>query len=257
MVTGGAGYIGSVVVAELIRAGNHVVVLDDLSKGYRSMVHPDARFVKGNIRDTQLVEKTLAENDVAAVVHMAASSLVGESVKHPEKYFDNNVTAGTAMLDAMNNAGVNKIVFSSTAAVYGEPERQPITEDDPLRPTNPYGGSKLEFEHELERRNKCEGLIFTSLRYFNAAGATERCGELHEPETHLIPNVLKVAAGRLSHVEVFGDDYSTSDGTCVRDYIHVMARARGPHPRLEQPRQGRQSIQSWLRRFGLFCSQGH
>ena len=158
MVTGGAGYIGSVVVEELIREGNHVVVLDDLSKGYRSMVHPDARFVKGNIRDTQLVEKTLAENDVAAVVHMAASSLVGESVKHPEKYFDNNVTAGTAMLDAMNNAGVNKIVFSSTAAVYGEPERQPITEDDPLRPTNPYGGSKLEFEHELETAQQMRGI---------------------------------------------------------------------------------------------------
>jgi len=226
MVTGGAGYIGSVLVEELINAGHEVVVLDDLSKRHETMVHPEARFVEGNVRDTTLVEQTLKQNGVEAVVHMAASSLVGESVREPEKYFDNNVTAGIAMLDAMSNADVKKLVFSSTAAVYGEPLRQPIVESDQLQPTNPYGASKLEFEHELGRRNQNDGLAFTSLRYFNAAGASRRCGEMHDPETHLIPNVLQVAIGRLPHVDVFGNDYPTPDGTCVRDYIHVIDLAR-------------------------------
>jgi len=226
LVTGGAGYIGSVVVEELIKSGSKVVVLDDLSKGHRKMVHPDAVFVGGNIRDADLVETTLRDNEIDAVVHMAASSLVGESVKFPEKYFDNNVTAANAMLNAMRMASVDKIVFSSTAAVYGEPERQPIVETDAMRPTNPYGESKLEFERELHRRREEYGLAYASLRYFNAAGASERCGELHEPETHLIPLVLQAAMGRLPHVEIFGDDYPTPDGTCVRDYIHVTDLAR-------------------------------
>jgi len=226
LVTGGAGYIGSVVVEELTRSGNKVVVLDDLSKGHREMVHPGAAFVEGNIRDASLVESTLKQNSIEAVVHMAASSLVGESVKFPDKYFDNNVAAAKVMLDAMHAAAVNKIVFSSTAAVYGEPERQPIVETDSLRPTNPYGESKLEFEHELRRRNEQYGLSFASLRYFNAAGATQRCGELHDPETHLIPLVLHAALGRHDYVEIFGDDYPTPDGTCVRDYIHVTDLAR-------------------------------
>lgn len=226
MVTGGAGYIGSVVVEELIKTGSGVVVLDDLSKGHRESVPADARFVEGNIRDFDLVRQTLVENKIEAVVHMAASSLVGESVKFPDKYFDNNVTAAIEMLDAMQSAGVNKIVFSSTAAVYGEPERQPISETDPLIPTNPYGASKLAFERELERRNQDNGMAFASLRYFNAAGASERCGELHVPETHLIPIVLQAALGRLPFVEIFGDDYPTPDGTCVRDYIHVIDLAR-------------------------------
>jgi UDP-glucose 4-epimerase len=226
MVTGGAGYIGSVLVEELVNSGHEVVVLDDLSKGHQDMVHPDAGFVEANIRDTAVVEQALLENKVEAVVHMAASSLVGESVKEPEKYFDNNVKAGIALLDAMHSANVNKLVFSSTAAVYGEPLRQPIVETDPLQPTNPYGASKLEFEHELERRKRDHGLAFTSLRYFNAAGASPRCGEMHDPETHLIPNVLYAAMGRLPHIEVFGNDYPTPDGTCVRDYIHVIDLAR-------------------------------
>jgi UDP-glucose 4-epimerase len=226
LVTGGAGYIGSVLVEELIEAGNRVVVLDDLSKGHRAMVHPDVGFVEGNIRDLALVESTLRQNNVEAVVHMAASSLVGESVKEPEKYFDNNVTAGIAMLDAMQSAGVNNLVFSSTAAVYGEPERQPVMETDALQPTNPYGASKLEFERELERRHRDHGLSYTNLRYFNAAGASQRCGEMHDPETHLIPNVLQASLGRLPHIDVFGNDYPTPDGTCVRDYIHVIDLAR-------------------------------
>jgi UDP-glucose 4-epimerase len=226
LVTGGAGYIGSVVIEQLIEFGHGVVVLDDLSKGHRESLPNEAVFVEGDIRDTRLVEQTLKDNDVEAVVHMAASSLVGESVKYPEKYFDNNVTAATAMLDAMRTVGVQKIVFSSTAAVYGEPERQPIVETDALIPTNPYGESKLEFERELKRRNEDYGLAFTSLRYFNAAGASERCGEMHHPETHLIPIVLQAAAGQIPFVEIFGDDYPTPDGTCVRDYIHVIDLAR-------------------------------
>jgi UDP-glucose 4-epimerase len=226
LVTGGAGYIGSVVVEELIRSGSNVVVLDDLSKGHRDMVHREALFVEGNIRDVGLVENTLRENEIEAVVHMAASSLVGESVKFPGKYFDNNVTAAKEMLYAMRSVSVDKIVFSSTAAVYGEPERQPIVETDALQPTNPYGQSKLEFERELERCNKEYGLAYASLRYFNAAGASENCGELHEPETHLIPLVLQTAAGWREFVEIFGDDYPTPDGTCVRDYIHVTDLAR-------------------------------
>lgn len=155
-----------------------------------------------------------------------ASSLVGESVKFPDKYFDNNVTAGIALLEAMQTVGVNKIVFSSTAAVYGEPERQPIVETAPLVPTNPYGETKLRFERELERRHQEYGLAYTSLRYFNAAGASERCGEFHEPETHLIPIVLRAAMKLIPYVEIFGHDYPTPDGTCIRDYIHVIDLAR-------------------------------
>ena len=226
LVTGGAGYIGSVVVEELLKSGSSVTVIDDLSKGHREMLPRDIYFVEGNIRDRVLVEALLTVNKIEAVIHMAASSLVGESVQFPEKYFDNNVTAGKAMLDAMQSAGVNKIVFSSTAAVYGEPKRQPIVETDPLTPTNPYGESKLEFERELARRGEKNGLAFASLRYFNAAGATERCGELHDPETHLIPIIIQAAMKQISQVEIFGDDYPTADGTCVRDYIHVVDLAR-------------------------------
>ncbi|HEV7700983.1 MAG TPA: UDP-glucose 4-epimerase GalE [Pyrinomonadaceae bacterium] len=226
LVTGGAGYIGSVVVEELLSTGGKVVVVDDLSKGHRNAVPDQVAFVEGNIRDHQLMKEILIENQIEAVVHMAASSLVGESVKLPDKYFDNNVTAAKAMLDAMRVTGVNKIVFSSTAAVYGEPKRQPITESDALAPTNPYGASKLEFERELQRQRDEYGLVFTSLRYFNAAGATSRCGEQHDPETHLIPIVLQAAMGQIPSVGIFGDDYLTPDGTCVRDYIHVRDLAR-------------------------------
>lgn len=226
LVTGGAGYIGSVVVEELLKNDHAVTVIDDLSKGHRESVDERAKFIEGDLHDREVVKAALRDNGIEAVIHMAASSLVGESVQFPEKYYDNNVVAGKVLLDAMRSCGVRKMVFSSTAAVYGEPEKQPIEESDKLQPTNPYGETKLEFEKELERFREAGYLNYASLRYFNAAGASVRCGELHDPETHLIPLVLRAAQGRLEHVQVFGDDYPTRDGTCVRDYIHVIDLAR-------------------------------
>jgi UDP-glucose 4-epimerase len=226
LVTGGAGYIGSVVAEELIRDGHETVVYDSLYKGHRAAVDPQATFVGADLMDGERLRHTLSEHKIEAVIHMAADSLVGESVTHPAKYYRNNVIAGLALLDAMNDAGVKRIVFSSTAATYGEPAKQPIEESDPTVPTNPYGESKLAFEHALRWYDGAYGLRFASLRYFNAAGATERCGEVHDPETHLIPIVLQVATGRRAHVEIYGDDYPTRDGTCVRDYIHVVDLAR-------------------------------
>ena len=225
-MTGGAGYIGSVVTEELLKGGDEVVVYDSLYKGHREAVIEGAAFVKGDLLDTALVRETLAQHRVEAVVHMAADSLVGESVKEPAKYFRNNVLGGLSLLDAMRGAGVSRLVFSSTAAVYGEPAKQPIEETDPTQPTNPYGETKLTFERALRWYDEAYGLKFVSLRYFNAAGATERSGELHEPETHLIPIVLQAAAGKRPEVTVFGADYPTPDGTCVRDYIHVVDLAQ-------------------------------
>lgn len=233
LVTGGAGYIGSVVVEETLRAGHKTVVYDNLVKGHREMVAPGATFVQGDLLDRPLVEKTLVENDIEAVIHMAAYSLVGESVSEPAKYYMNNVVAGISLLDAMRDSGVSKIVFSSTAAVYGEPEKQPIEEFDRTAPTNPYGDTKLAFEHALKSYERAYGIRYVSLRYFNAAGASERCGELHDPETHLIPIVLQTAAGERKEVEVYGGDYPTRDGTCVRDYVHVVDLARAHVKALE------------------------
>ncbi|CAN5314931.1 UDP-glucose 4-epimerase GalE [soil metagenome] len=226
LVTGGAGYIGSVVVEELVENGHTVVVYDNLSKGHREAVDERAEFVLGDLHDRDLLLDTIGNSGVDAVIHMAASSLVGESVQQPEKYYDNNVVAGRVLLESMAQGGVKKIVFSSTAAVYGEPERQPIVENDRLLPTNPYGETKLEFEGDLERFRQGHGINYASLRYFNAAGASRKCGELHDPETHLIPLVLQAATGRISHIDIFGDDYPTRDGSCVRDYIHVIDLAR-------------------------------
>ena len=226
LVTGGAGYIGSVVVEELIKDGHGVTVYDNLSKGHRAAVPSTANFVQGDLLQQDLLTSTLREQQIEAVVHMAAHSLVGESVEQPAKYYRNNVAAGLALLDAMLKANVSRFVFSSTAAVYGEPAKQPIEEDDPTGPTNPYGESKLTFEHALKWYSGAYGIRYASLRYFNAAGATRDCGELHSPETHLIPIVLQVAAGTRTHVEIYGDKYPTRDGTCVRDYIHVVDLAR-------------------------------
>jgi UDP-glucose 4-epimerase len=226
LVTGGAGYIGSVVVEELLRDGHDVVAYDNLSKGHRASVAPDAAFVRADLLDAEVLRETLTSHRVEAVIHMAASSLVGESVSKPAQYYHNNVTAGLALLDAMRSAGVGRLVFSSTAAVYGEPAKQPIEEFDPTSPTNPYGETKLAFERALHWQEGAYGLRYASLRYFNAAGATRRCGEQHDPETHLIPIVLQAAAGRRTHVEIYGDDYPTRDGTCVRDYVHVVDLAR-------------------------------
>ena len=226
LVTGGAGYIGSVVAEELVRDGHHVVVYDSLYKGHREAVVPGAEFIQADVTDGDTLRRTLIDQRIESVIHMAADSLVGESVEEPAKYYRNNVVAGLSLLDAMHQASVTRLVFSSTAATYGEPLKQPITETDQTAPTNPYGETKLAFEHVLRWYESAYGIHYASLRYFNAAGATTLCGESHDPETHLIPIVLQVAAGQRPHVTVFGDDYPTRDGTCVRDYIHVVDLAR-------------------------------
>jgi UDP-glucose 4-epimerase len=226
MVTGGAGYIGSVVVEELLESGDQVLVYDSLYKGHRDAVPDEATFVQGDLLDGPFLRETLTEHGIEAVVHMAADSLVGESVTDPGKYYRNNVGGGLSLLDAMRACNVKHLVFSSTAAVYGEPAKQPIEETDPTRPTNPYGETKLACEQAMRWFDNAHGLRFASLRYFNAAGATERNGERHSPESHLIPLVLQAAAGTRPDITVFGEDYPTPDGTCVRDYIHVTDLAR-------------------------------
>lgn len=222
LVTGGAGYIGSVVVERLLKHGHQPVVYDNLAKGHRAAIAPEAVFIEANLQDSDTMIRSLEAHKIEAVIHMAADSLVGESVRDPLKYFGNNAGGATSLLGAMLKVGVKKIVLSSTAAVYGQPEVMPITEETPQNPTNPYGESKLMIEKMLRWCDEAYGMRYVSLRYFNAAGATERCGEDHDPETHLIPNVLKVAAGKAEHVNIFGEDYPTPDGTCVRDYIHVI-----------------------------------
>lgn len=226
VVTGGAGYIGSVVTEALVERGHSVLVVDDLSKGHRDTVPDAATFARLDLARQPELTRLLAAFGADAVIHMAASSLVGESVIAPEKYYANNLTAGLSLLEAMREARTPKLVFSSTAAVYGEPVKQPIEETDPLLPTNPYGETKLAFERALRWYGHAHGLTSVSLRYFNAAGATDRNGERHDPETHLIPLVLQAAAGELTEITVFGDDYPTRDGTCVRDYVHVEDLAR-------------------------------
>ena len=239
-VTGGAGYIGSVVVEVLLDEGHEVLVIDNLSKGHRNAVPESTTFERLDLADTGAVAVALRRFQCDAVIHMAADSLVGESVGEPAKYFRNNVGAGLSLLDAMRETRVPRLVFSSTAAVYGQPSRQPIEEMDPTEPTNPYGETKLAFERALRWYAAAYGLGSVSLRYFNAAGATARNGERHNPETHLIPLVLQTAAGELPHVTVFGNDYPTPDGTCVRDYIHVEDLARAHVLALEAAGSGGQ-----------------
>lgn len=235
LVTGGAGYIGSHVARHLADAGHRPVVLDNLGKGHREAV-AGLLLVEGDIGDRTLVERVLREERIEAVVHLAADCLVGESVAEPGKYFRNNVVNGLALADAMVAAGVLRLVFSSTAAVYGEPETTPITEDHPKSPTNPYGLSKLTFERILSTYDHAYGLRYTALRYFNAAGADPagRLGEDHDPESHLIPIVLQVASGQRPSIRVFGTDYPTPDGTCVRDYVHVADLASAHRLALER-----------------------
>ena len=222
MVTGGAGYIGSVTVEQLVNEGHKVVVFDSLYKGFAEAVNPQAVFVQADLADKGAISKAIADNGVEAVMHFAADSQVGESVQKPAKYFRNNIVNTLNLLEAMQEAGVSRFVLSSSAAVYGEPESTPIKEDARLQPTNPYGESKLAIERFLPWYGGAYGLRWASLRYFNAAGASEHYGELHNPESHLIPIVLQAAMGQRPYIEIFGDDYPTADGTCIRDYVHVV-----------------------------------
>lgn len=225
LVTGGAGYIGSVIVEELVTAGHHVIVYDNLVKGHLEAIHPEATFVRANLAERDHLLRALETEQIEAVIHLAAFSLVGESVAHPERYFENNVSGSLAVLNSLVQAGVKRFVFSSTAALYGEQEEMPISENAQTQPTNPYGVSKLVVEQMLPWLGQAHGLCCTSLRYFNAAGATDRYGEDHRPEAHLIPLVLEAALEERP-IDIFGTDYPTPDGTCIRDYIHVRDLAQ-------------------------------
>ncbi|TWT59199.1 UDP-glucose 4-epimerase GalE [Allorhodopirellula solitaria] len=241
LVVGGAGYIGSHAVARLIDAGHQIVVLDNLSRGHAAAV-PDGMLVRGNLNDTDFVEKTLRENDIDVVMHFAAFAEVGESVKDPASYYQNNVVAALSLLEAMRRADVKKIVFSSTTATYGQPDKVPIAETTPQNPINPYGFTKLVIERALADYANAYGFAYAALRYFNAAGAHPdgHIGEHHEPESHLIPIVLQVALGQRESITIFGDDYPTPDGTCIRDYIHVEDLAEAHLRAMDrlQPGQG-------------------
>ena len=227
LVTGGAGYIGSVLATELLQRGHQVVVLDNLSHGHRQAVPKDAELVVGELADRAGLDRVMREHSPDAVLHLAALIEAGESMKAPEVFFRNNTANALTLLEAMLAAGVKRFVFSSTAALYGNPERTPIQEDDALAPTNAYGESKLLVERMLAWFHRIHGLRYASLRYFNAAGASRPDqGEAHQPESHLIPRILAVALGRAQHANIFGTDYATPDGTCVRDYIHVSDLAR-------------------------------
>lgn len=223
LVCGGAGYIGSHAVYRLIEKGEQVVVVDNLQTGHRNAVHPDAVFYEGDIRDRKFLTSIFSRHPIEAVIHFAANSLVGESMENPLDYYDNNVYGTQALLDVMNKFDVRNIVFSSTAAVYGEPEQIPIMETDSAKPASPYGETKLAMEKMMKWADQAYDIRYISLRYFNVAGAYgTHLGEDHNPETHLIPLVLKVPLGQRDHIYIFGDDYETEDGTCIRDYIHVL-----------------------------------
>jgi len=223
LVLGGAGYIGSHAVDQLINQEYKVAVIDNLLTGHKAAVHPKAHFYQGDIRDKAFVSEVFTKEDIEGVIHFAASSLVGESVENPLKYFNNNVSGTEIVLEVMQEFNVKNIVFSSTAATYGEPEENPITEDTPANPKNPYGESKLMMEKMMRWCDEAYGIKFVALRYFNVAGAKKDAsiGEDHRPETHLIPIILEVALGQRDQLAIFGDDYDTADGTCVRDYVHV------------------------------------
>jgi UDP-glucose 4-epimerase len=239
LVTGGAGYVGSVCTAHLVDAGHDVTVLDDLSTGHQDAVPDGARFVEADLAEA--ADDVLAEG-FDGVLHFAARSLVGESVQRPELYWSGNVVTSLRLLEAIRRHGTPRLVFSSTAATYGEPEQVPIREDAPTRPTNPYGASKLAIDHAITSYATAHGLAAVSLRYFNVAGAHGRFGERHAVETHLIPIVLQVAAGKRESMQVFGDDWPTPDGTCVRDYIHVDDLADAHRLALQHARPGRHAV---------------
>ena len=237
LVTGGAGFVGSTTAQRLLEAGHEVVVYDSLLRGYREAVPEGAQLVVGDIRDAGLIERTLRDEHVDAVLHCAAMGLVGESVQKPDVYYEVNVSGGIALLESMRAADVQRIVFSSSAAVYGEPEMTPIEESQPMRPINPYGDTKRAFEGMLNSFTRAYGMSAVSLRYFNAAGSTDKLGEDHRPETHLIPNILD-SVRRGATISIFGNDYPTPDGTCVRDYVHVDDLAAGHAAALEYTARG-------------------
>src|SRR2546422_710090 len=241
LITGGAGYIGSVMTAQLLEAGHEVTVFDNLSKGHVQAVPSGTHFVEGNLLDEELLKQVLAQG-FDGVLHFAALSLVGQSVQQPGRYYRNNVCGTLNLLEAMRAARVPRLVFSSTAAVYGEPEEIPILETAVARPTNPYGGSKLAIDQMIGFMVAAHGLAAVSLRYFNVAGASRQLGEDHRPETHLIPIVLSVASGQRSEVQIYGTDYPTPDGTAIRDYIHVEDLARAHLLALESVRAGEHRI---------------
>jgi UDP-glucose 4-epimerase len=237
-VTGGAGYIGSICTEQLLDAGHTVTVYDDLSEGHRAAVDPRARFVLGRPEQENNLRDAVKESSPEAILHFAANALVGESMVNPGKYFHNNVGNGLRLLEAAVVARVKKFVFSSTCATYGPPDRVPMTEELPQRPINPYGESKLMFERLLHWYHQIYGLEFVAFRYFNAAGASPKLGEHHRTETHLIPNVLKVPLGQAPHCEIYGTDYPTPDGTCIRDYIHIIDLAQAHILALAPGKQG-------------------
>ena len=243
LVCGGAGYIGSHAVHQLIARGEEVVIVDNLQTGHRGALHPQAVFCEGDIRDAAALDRIFTERSIDAVIHFAANSLVGESMEQPLLYFNNNVYGMQVLLEAMVRHGVDKIVFSSTAAVYGEPKRVPIREDDETNPTNAYGETKLTMEKMMKWVSRASGVRYVSLRYFNAAGALPdgSIGEDHKTETHLIPLILQVPTGRRDHIMVYGDDYLTPDGTCLRDYIHVVDLADAHMRALDYLRRGGES----------------
>jgi UDP-glucose 4-epimerase len=243
LVVGGAGYVGSTSVETFIEAGHSVLIYDDLSTGHRGSVVGAARLVRGAINDRTRLIGLLRQERIDAVLHCAARSLVGESMTDPGLYYRANVTGGVSLLEAMRDAGVTRLVYSSTAAVYGEPRRVPIAESDRTEPINPYGATKLAFEGAMRWFAAAHGFQAISLRYFNVAGATDRNGEDHHPETHLIPLVLRVAAGEANHIQIFGQDYSTPDGTCIRDFIHVRDLGSAHLLALEATAEGDPSLE--------------
>jgi len=241
LVTGGAGYIGSVMVDLLLAQNESVVVLDDLSRGHRETLDDRTVFYQGETGNRDLVRQICAEHEIELCIHFAALTYVGESVAEPKLYFEKNVAHGIGLLDVLTSAGVRGFVLSSTAAVYGEPVRTPIDEEHPQQPANPYGWTKLMMEKILADYDRAYGLKYVALRYFNAAGATERLGEHHNPETHLIPNILQAALGKTDQVSVFGNNYPTPDGTAIRDYIHVSDLCRAHLRALDYLRAGNSS----------------
>lgn len=254
LVLGGAGYIGSHAVDQLITDGQEVVVVDNLLTGHKDAIHKDATFYQGDIRDKAFLTNVFDQEEITGVIHFAASSLVGESVEKPLKYFNNNVYGMQILLEVMQEHGVKHIVFSSTAATYGEPKVSPITETTPTNPKNPYGESKLMMEKMMKWCDEAYGMKFVALRYFNVAGAKKDAsiGEDHTPETHLVPIILQVALGQREHLQIFGDDYNTPDGTCIRDYVYVEDLIAAHLLALEYLQKGNESNQ-----FNLGSNNGY